>query len=97
MRAYFEENRDISDEAELRALWSDVGLDEAAFAPLDDPELVARVAADHDEALEYGATGVPAVMLVGNDAVVVGAQPLDVYRRWVERWLLRTSGGGQED
>ena len=31
------------------------------------------------------ATGVPAVQLVGNDAVIVGAHPYELYRRWVER------------
>jgi hypothetical protein len=28
---------------------------------------------------------VPAVRVAGSDAFVVGAQPLAVYRRWVER------------
>jgi predicted DsbA family dithiol-disulfide isomerase len=100
MRAYFEENRDISAEAELRALWRELELPEEGFAPLDDPALVAAVVGDHNDALERGATGVPAVMLVGNDAVVVGAPPLETYRSWVERSLeraLRSTGGGQED
>ncbi len=96
MRAYFEENRDISEPAELRSLWRELGLASEAYAAPDDPELVAAVGRDHNEALELGATGVPAVMRVGNDALVVGAQPLETYRRWVER-SLRNAGGGQED
>jgi len=89
MSAYFTENRDISNAGELRALWSDVGIKDEAFPVVDDPELVEVVAQDHAEALELGVTGVPAVMRIGNDAVVVGAQPLDTYRRWVERSLER--------
>ena len=91
MTAYFAGNRDISDWCELRKLWSEAELAAEAFPNPDDPPLRAAVLADHNEALEYGATGVPAVMLVGNDALVVGAQPLETYRRWVRRSLERHS------
>ncbi len=92
MRAYFEENRDISDAGELRSLWLELGLARDGLAESDAPELVAAVLRDHNEALEHGATGVPAVMRVGNDALVIGAQPLETYRRWVERSLRTTRG-----
>ena len=36
-------------------------------------------------------TGVPAVRLVGNDAVIVGAHPFELYQRWVTRTLERRS------
>lgn len=55
------------------------------FARWRDPELAEAVRADHATALDAGATGVPAVQLAGNDAVVVGAHPLALYRRWVQR------------
>ena len=44
---------------------------------------------EHAEAVELGATGVPAVRLAGNSAVIVGAQPTELYRRWIERSLAR--------
>ena len=76
MQAYFEENRDISDAEQLRSLWLGLGLARDGLAPPDDPTLVAAVLRDHREALEYGASGVRAVLGVGDEAVVVGAQPL---------------------
>jgi predicted DsbA family dithiol-disulfide isomerase len=87
LRAYFAENRDISDRDTLRRIWEETGLPEAGFARAWDEDLLSAVLADHDEALERGVTGVPAVRLVGNDAVIVGAQPLELYRRWAQRAL----------
>jgi predicted DsbA family dithiol-disulfide isomerase len=89
MRAYFTENRDISNNEVLLELWLDVGLDETDFATAQDPELLQAVIDDHDEALECGATGVPAVRLEDNRAVTVGAHPIDAYRAWIDRTLAR--------
>jgi len=85
LRAYFEESRDISREPTLREIWSEAGLPAAEFERCRAPELLQRVADEHREATELGVTGVPAVRVAGTDAFVVGAQPLTVYRRWVER------------
>jgi predicted DsbA family dithiol-disulfide isomerase len=89
LRAYFVENRDISREGVLRELWAEQGLDAAAFAGHHDPAIVDEVLADHEEALQMGATGVPAVRLDGNEAVIVGAQPAELYKRWIDRTLAR--------
>ena len=89
LRAYFAESRDITDRETLRSLWAEVGLPEEEFARIDDPTLLREVLAQHREAQETGVTGVPAVQLAGNDAVIVGAHPLDLYRRWVERTRAR--------
>jgi len=86
-RAYFAESRDITDRATLAALWSEAELPAAAFPSLDDPALVRAVLADHDEAQQLGATGVPAVRLADQDFVLVGAQPEPVYLRWLGRQL----------
>jgi predicted DsbA family dithiol-disulfide isomerase len=80
--AYFAESRDITDRETLRSLWAEAGLPEDEFARIDDPELLREVLAQHREALETGVTA-------GNDAVIVGAHPLDLYRRWVERTRAR--------
>ncbi len=87
LRAYFEDNRDISAPDTLRAIWAEAGLEEAAFAAAADPALLEETASQHNEALELGVTGVPAVRVAGTDAFVSGAQPLETYRRWIERLL----------
>lgn len=81
-RAYFAENRDVSDRETLRALWREACLDEAAFAAFDDPMLEEEIRAEHREAVDLGVHGVPAVRIEPNDVATVGAHPLEVYRRW---------------
>ena len=93
LSAYFGENRDISDLETLRALWQELSLPQEAFDVATESELLDEVLADHREALDCGATGVPAVRLAGNPAVIVGAHPLDLYRRWVDRSLERLAAG----
>lgn len=87
LRAYFVENRDISRAETLAALWCELELPEAALARAADPELMRRVLADHEEALELGAGGVPAVRMAGSDVAITGAQPTESYRRWIRRSL----------
>lgn len=96
LRAYFAENRDVSSLEVLLELWKEVGLPEEAFETATDPELLDEVLRDHNEALEGGATGVPAVRLAGNPAVIVGAHPIELYRRWIERSLARREDPAQD-
>jgi predicted DsbA family dithiol-disulfide isomerase len=84
-RAYFSENRDVTDGSELRRLWCGAGLAETDFPAPDDAALLREVLADHEEALEMGATGVPSVRLADADSVITGALPIETYRRWVAR------------
>lgn len=93
LRAYFEESRDISDDATLRALWDEVGLPPDAFARREDPALYRAVQAEHEEALRFGASGVPSLRAADGDAVVTGALPLATYRRFAERLRERQSAG----
>ena len=87
LRAYFVENRDVTDADTLRALWREAGLDEGAYAVADAPATRAAVLAEHRAALERGVTGVPALMLAGNDVPTLGAMPYETYRRWIARAL----------
>lgn len=89
LRAYFTDNRDITDAATLRAIWGECGLPPARFDDSADPALLRQVMAEHNEAVELGVTGVPAVRVDGTDLMVVGAQPLETYRRWVRRLMAR--------
>jgi predicted DsbA family dithiol-disulfide isomerase len=92
LRAYFAESRDVTDRETLRSLWGEAELPEADFGAIDDPALLQETLAQHREAQEAGVTGVPAVRLVGNEAVIVGAHPLALYRRWVERTRAARNG-----
>ena len=84
-RAYFEQARDVTDEATLRALWGEAELPADGFDAVHDPALEEAVWTEHREAAELGITGVPAVRPAGHEAFVLGAQPLATYRRWIAR------------
>lgn len=88
--AYFTDNRNITDAATLRAIWSECGLPADALAAAADPALLREVVDQHNEAIELGITGVPAVGVAGADSAVTGAQPLETYRRWIGRLLHET-------
>ena len=93
LTAYFGQSRDISRLDVLRDLWDELELPEAAFDVATRKETLNQVVAEHRQALEAGATGVPAVQLAGNSAVIVGAHPEALYRRWIERSLDRVASG----
>src|SRR4030095_10281220 len=83
LRAYFTENHDITDADVLLALWRDVGLPDDAFARAGEDAILRAVVDQHNEAVRRDITGVPAVLMVGNDVPVLGAMPYETYRRWV--------------
>jgi predicted DsbA family dithiol-disulfide isomerase len=87
LRAYFEENRDVTNAEVLRALWRDVGLPDDAFVRAADQAVLRQVVDEHNDAVRRDVTGVPAVLMVGNDVPVMGAMPYETYRRWVARGL----------
>jgi predicted DsbA family dithiol-disulfide isomerase len=89
LHAYFAQNRDITNAGTLEAVWREAGLPPEAFARAAHPALLRATVAEHADALERGITGVPAVMLEGNDAFILGAQPLETYRRWLAHALGR--------
>jgi len=89
LRAYFAESRDITRRETLAALWRDCGLPDGALDPAFRPEMHASIAAEHQDAVARGVTGVPAVMMVGSDVPTLGALPYETYRRWIARALGR--------
>jgi predicted DsbA family dithiol-disulfide isomerase len=92
LRAYFEENRDVTHAETLLELWRDVGLPDAAFARASDPAIVREVVDQHNEAVRLDVTGVPSVLMVGSDVPVSGALPYATYHRWIERALAGQTG-----
>ncbi len=87
LRAYFTENHDITNADVLLALWREVGLPDDAFARAGDDSVLRMVVEQHNEAVRREISGVPAVLMVGNDVPVLGAMPYETYRRWVTRGL----------
>ena len=83
--AYFRRSRDITDDRVLLDLWRRADLDEHRFAERDDPELGRLIASEFEEAIAHGATGAPAVRMDGGFGVLMGAQPIAIYQRWIEK------------
>lgn len=94
LRAYFTENRTISDWSVLGAVASDVGVDSEEFLAATrqrDRSLTEEVIADHNEAINKGITGVPA-MIFNDTFPIQGAQDFDSLSKWTARLLDRQSG-----
>jgi len=85
--AYFGESRDVSDRSTLAAVWVEAGLPRDEFIRCDDPAYLAETLKQHEEAAAEGVRGVPAARMEGNDAILVGANPTELYRRWIQRAL----------
>jgi predicted DsbA family dithiol-disulfide isomerase len=85
MRGYFTEGRNIGDVATLAELGADVGLDRlevATFLASDDGK--AELAAELEEAMDIGVTGVPHFVFDGRWAIP-GAQDPDLFLRAFQR------------
>lgn len=93
LRAYFSDNRDITDRETLAAIWREAALPDHELARADAPHILERVLADHNEAVELGMTGVPAVRPAGQDVFVSGAQPYESYRRWALKLRAASDAG----
>lgn len=94
LRAYFTENRTISDWAVLSDLAADVGLDRDEFLSFSaerERALAEEVIAEHNEAVQQGITAVP-TMVIDEVLPVQGAQEVDTIARWIERLLERRHG-----
>jgi len=87
LAAYFAESQDISADDTLARLWKEAGLEPGAFAAREDPALLRQVVEEHNDALERGISGVPTVLIRGQDVPITGAHPMDLYRRWLDRVL----------
>lgn len=83
--AYWRRGLDLGDDDVLLGEGRAVGLDEDEIrASFQDPDYVGRIAAQTTEALELGASGVPA-WLIDERALVPGAQPHELFERVLDR------------
>jgi predicted DsbA family dithiol-disulfide isomerase len=89
LTAYFTDNLDISDDQVLRDLWREAELPVDGFDKREDPILKEAVFREHNEAIENGATGAPALQIAGGFGAIMGAQPIESYRLWFQRMLDR--------
>ena len=79
--AYFSHGLDIGNIDVLAMIAKDAGLDEEAMKrDLQDGKHLPRLEAMKEEAAVRGVNGVPA-FFIGDKKSVVGAQPLDVFRK----------------
>ena len=87
LKAYFVENRDVSNETTLHAIWEACELDPVQFERSRKPEILKAVIDEYNEAMKYGASGAPAFRMSHHDAAIVGAHPVETLRRWINRVL----------
>ncbi len=93
-RAYFTENQDITDDQVLHSLWQELELPAEAFDRRDDPAFAEAVFAEHNQSIEQGATGAPAIHMEGGFGAIMGAQPVETYRLWFQRMIDRRASPG---
>lgn len=87
MRAYFADNRTVTERAVILDVAASVDLDTSALARVLDDDagaLEAEVVIDHREALARGIAAVPTVV-VDDEYMLQGAMRVEQYRKVVER------------
>ncbi|WP_336923455.1 DsbA family oxidoreductase [Aquipuribacter sp. SD81] len=85
LRAYFTEGRDVSQPEVLRALAAEVGLPAEQVDDVLGSAMYAReVLAEQQQAVSYGANGVPFTVVDGRYGVS-GAQPVEVFAEALRR------------
>jgi len=92
LKAYFSENRTVSNWDVLADLVSSIGGDSDHFLSVveEKREIFAdAVISEHNEAINQGITAVPTV-LINNVLPVPGAQETETYINWISRIIERT-------
>lgn len=91
-RAHFERSKDISAREVLVSLAQETGLDVERFiAELDSGSQRSKIMAEYEEAIEkYPGFGIPNAV-VADRYPVLGAVPLSVYRRVIDRFIDRSA------
>ncbi len=85
MIAYFTENRNITDQKVLKELWINLDLPSEAFQLSEEDDILQEVVTEHNEAVNLGITGVPAVVMEGLPFPMVGVQNDEVYYRLINQ------------
>lgn len=88
LKAYFSENRTISDRSVLLDIAEESGIDRDAFDQqwqAEGDDLLHEVVSEHAEAINAGITAVPS-LVVGEKYLVAGAVDVADYRQVIERF-----------
>lgn len=85
MIAYFTENRNITDQRVLKEIWMNLDLPSEAFWVSEEDEVLREVVTEHNEAVNLGITGVPAVVMEALPFPMVGVQNDEVYYRLISQ------------
>jgi predicted DsbA family dithiol-disulfide isomerase len=88
LKAYFTENRTISDRDVLLDIAEEAGIDRAEFDrqwQAKEQELFNQVVREHNEAIGAGINAVPS-LVVGEKYLVAGAVDVSDYRQVIERY-----------
>jgi len=85
MIAYFTENRNITDQKVLKEIWADLDLPAEAFRISEEDDILQEIVTEHNEAVNLGITGVPAVIMEGLPFPMVGVQNDEVYHRLINQ------------
>lgn len=84
LQAYWQEARDIGDTAVLSHIAAAVGLDPDDYlAALAEPQWTEAVLADVEQAVNYGLSGVPA-LIIADKYLISGARPYPALAQAVE-------------
>ena len=85
LKAYFTENRDITDAGVLQELWEELGLPSESLETSNDTEILNEIMSEHNAAVNQGVSGVPAIIMEGLPGPFVGAQEEETYRRIIRK------------
>ncbi len=94
LRAYFTENRTVSDRTVLLDIAQEAGIDRDEFDrrwQAGEEALTSQVIAEHNEAIGAGINAVPS-LVVGERYLVAGAVDVADYRQVIERFQADGSG-----
>ena len=83
--SYFSEGLDIGDLDVLTQIARDIGLDaDAMVSAVESRKYLPKLEEAKEDAARLGVTGVP-TFYIDNRKLIVGAQPLDVFRKTLRR------------
>lgn len=97
LKAYFTDNRDISDWTILTELAEQCGIDPVEFdarLEANREHLASWVIDEHNAAIQNGINAVPTVV-VGDVFPIPGAQPLDYYLRVIRKYAEHRAGADE--
>lgn len=99
MKAYFVENRNITDVVVQLEVAAEVGIDTDTMRDAisnDVQRYTVQIFTEHNEAVQAGITGIPAVVMPGG-FVIPGAQDVATYRNITEKFIEQAEGVALEN